>query len=51
VGIGQACLCVDNERVKVYFLQRLCNMERDERIIVYAAEDRVGQQVIRGHMH
>ena len=46
VGIGQACFCVDTERVKVHFLQRLCNMERDERIIVYAAVDRVGEQVM-----
>jgi len=26
-------------------------MEIDEGIIVYAAVDRVGEQVIRGHMH
>lgn len=26
-------------------------MERDGRIIVYAAVDRVGEQVIREHMH
>jgi hypothetical protein len=26
-------------------------MERDERNIVYAAVDRVGEQVIREHMH
>jgi len=26
-------------------------MERDERIIVYAAVDRVGEQVIREHIH
>jgi len=51
VGIGQACFCVDMERVKVHFMQRLCNMERDERIIVYAAVDRVGEQVISEHMH
>lgn len=50
MGIGQACFCVDIERVKVHFLQRLCNMERDERIIVYDAVDRVGEQ-IKEHMH
>lgn len=45
MGIGQACFVLTlKKELKCIFLQRLCNMERDKRIIVYAAVDRVGEQ-------